>query len=82
MCGVYERGDVGSASTAVHPAGEEGGAAGDRGQLGLDAGAAAVQNRAVAIVSQSYRTFPVKRERPAEPHFTDFSLDLRRNREK
>lgn len=53
--GVYMRGvcvwaDTGSTGAAVHPAGEEGRTAGHRGQLGLDAGAAAVQDRPVAVV--------------------------------
>lgn len=53
--GVYMRGvcvwaDTCSTGAAVHPAGVEGWTAGHRGQLELDAGAAAVQDRPVAVV--------------------------------
>lgn len=76
---VSERADAGPSGAAVHPAGEEGGTAGHRGQLGLDVGAAAVQDRPIAVVGQNDGTFPVKCKCPAEPGLPDFCLDLREN---
>ncbi len=47
--------------------------------MGLDASAAAVQDRPIAVVSQNDGAFPVKRKCPAEPGLPDFCLDLGEN---